>query len=365
MFFKNQTNIKDGDIVYLCDYIPQNRSHTCYDVRSKELVLEFKKGNPLVIESIYEILVKQLGDKIALAAVPSSKVDCNGQSPSHILIRKLINAKGIVNNFIDASNCLYRFKDASQAHLTDGMRDKETVLESLELHDPEVIKGKDVLVFDDITTSGASFKAATDLLRKAGANRVVCLAIGRTICAESLKYGFIFNLDMTLFDTSSLQFYCDAGKLENTGKIDAVQEPYGGIKELFQRIRRLSGYDICIISPFPLIYSKTFAYKLGVPEDHIVEFKSTVDYRQQLNPYFKSKQIMKIYEPCITVFGSRPEYLQPAKELGMTTVCAGWGTNIECNFADYLYKTPQAVCTDLENIISRAYSMRLVFEKEY
>ena len=42
-------------------------------------------------------------------------------------------------------------------------------------------RGKTIIIFDDVTTSGASMIAAKKLLYDAGAIDVYCIAIGKTV----------------------------------------------------------------------------------------------------------------------------------------------------------------------------------------
>ena len=43
--FKDMPSIQDGDIVYLCEYIPYNRDPENTDKRSMDFVLSFKNSS--------------------------------------------------------------------------------------------------------------------------------------------------------------------------------------------------------------------------------------------------------------------------------------------------------------------------------
>jgi predicted amidophosphoribosyltransferase len=53
-------------------------------------------------------------------------------------------------------------------------------LDSIKVVKPDLIKGRRVLLLDDVKTSGNSLIACKELLLKAGAKEVVMVALGRT-----------------------------------------------------------------------------------------------------------------------------------------------------------------------------------------
>ncbi len=49
------------------------------------------------------------------------------------------------------------------------------------LRRPEVVKGKTVLLVDDVATTGTTFNECAKVLRKAGATEVLCVALARAV----------------------------------------------------------------------------------------------------------------------------------------------------------------------------------------
>ena len=48
--------------------------------------------------------------------------------------------------------------------------------------DSEIVKGKSIILLDDVCTAGGSLYACQSLLRQAGAARVICAVVGKTGC---------------------------------------------------------------------------------------------------------------------------------------------------------------------------------------
>ena len=61
-----------------------------------------------------------------------------------------------------------------------GSRNLQLEIKSLTVRDERVIKGQQVLLLDDVTTTGTSLKAGKYLIERAGAKIVVLLALART-----------------------------------------------------------------------------------------------------------------------------------------------------------------------------------------
>jgi hypothetical protein len=136
-------------------------------------ILDLKDGMERGIEHFREFLEDKILPGIPIAVVPSSDPE-KAKSGLCILGERLAAA-----GRIDATGCLVRTKKIDKlAH--GGNRAIEVHLESIVVQNAKLIKGKDVLLLDDVTTSGNSLAACKRLLLDAGASRVQMLAIGKT-----------------------------------------------------------------------------------------------------------------------------------------------------------------------------------------
>lgn len=71
-----------------------------------------------------------------------------------------------------------------QKKTSGGIRNRNTEIESLGMENENIVKGKQVLLLDDVTTSGTSLYAGKAILEKAGAKLVVLYALAITESEE-------------------------------------------------------------------------------------------------------------------------------------------------------------------------------------
>ena len=67
-----------------------------------------------------------------------------------------------------------------------GERTVQKDIDSFKIGNTRNIQGQNIIIFDDITTSGCSLVAARQFLKARGAKKVVCIALGKT--AEDYGY---------------------------------------------------------------------------------------------------------------------------------------------------------------------------------
>ena len=141
------------------------------------IILDFKKGYAPVIEEFRKSVAKELGSDFPVCVVPShmASVD-NSMSPTARLAKGLVKS----NNLIDATNCILRVRSIDKLS-RGGNRDLAVHLNSVKVVNSDVIKGKTVLLLDDVMTTGNSLGACRQLLLRAGAKNVLCLALAKTV----------------------------------------------------------------------------------------------------------------------------------------------------------------------------------------
>lgn len=170
------------DIFYLGVYQPLNGEYEGYwDFTGYSSgIRDLKNGDSLAIKNFFDCIHSNLAanDFDCILVVPPHH-SCNNKSGIKLLAQKLANVKDL----IDATSCLIRHTTIDRLS-TGGNRNLENHLQSIKILNQEVIQGKDVLLFDDISTTGNSLKACKKLLKDAGVKTVKCFVLGKTIRYE-------------------------------------------------------------------------------------------------------------------------------------------------------------------------------------
>jgi len=152
-----------------------NYRNVNHDEFSK-LIVKLKNQDPDVIDYFSNELCDILNDKeeFVICVIPSSQkglVDSGIRTIAERLCRPPI---------IDGTGVIVRNKNVPSNHKTNKRRSMELELSSLTTIKEEIIKGKQVLLLDDVATKGISFKAGRQKLKEAGAILVAAIALGHT-----------------------------------------------------------------------------------------------------------------------------------------------------------------------------------------
>ncbi len=136
-------------------------------------ILNIKNNKSNEVNDLANSLHPHLNYGIAIAVVPSSKANDNDSGIRNVA--KILAEK----RRVDATDCLVRTETIQKlAH--GGSRNELIHEKTISVSRTDIIRGKDILLLDDVTTSGNSLKVCKTKLLLEGANRVECLAIGKT-----------------------------------------------------------------------------------------------------------------------------------------------------------------------------------------
>lgn len=171
-------------IMSIYQYHPMYR-HRCrnpmhYKSDESRLILELKDLNENAISLLAERSAKWISQEDddygveVICSVPSSDHNTH-YNGIRLAAMKIANTLG----YIDGTGCLVRTKDRQKSHF--GNRSLDSHLSTLAVQQPDYVRGKRVLLVDDITTSGHSLVAGKRKLYEVGAASVAILALAETV----------------------------------------------------------------------------------------------------------------------------------------------------------------------------------------
>ena len=96
-----------------------------------------------------------------------------GYNQSELIAQRLSNVLGIK---LEKNNLVKIIETKKQSTLTKNQREKN-VKNAFKLKNPEKIKDKKVILFDDIYTTGSTVNECSKILKKAGATEIAILTI--------------------------------------------------------------------------------------------------------------------------------------------------------------------------------------------
>lgn len=102
-------------------------------------------------------------------------------------------AKSIENEFdnIEFIYCLNRTRTVPKK-ANGGPRSADLEKETIEAINVHEFRGKNILLFDDVTTTGTSLKSCKEILKENGAKGVACFALGKTV--NHYSYHDVFSI---------------------------------------------------------------------------------------------------------------------------------------------------------------------------
>jgi phosphoglycolate phosphatase/pyrophosphatase PpaX len=164
------------NVFYRYTYFPKYEKAHGRDFASKR-ILEMKAFNNEAIAYFTEGFIEclNLESDFVITVIPSHR-----QGLNHSGIRIVAGYLDGEGKAIDGTTCLFRKVSIPKSSWWGSVRDYRIQYDSLEVHNVDIVHGRNVLVLDDVCTTGSTIKAAIDKLKEAGANHVFGLVIGRT-----------------------------------------------------------------------------------------------------------------------------------------------------------------------------------------
>jgi ComF family protein len=160
------------------------RAALVYNDASKALVLAFKHGDQQHLHRHFVPLLHKAGAPFLTADALIIPVPLHGKR----LLRRRYNQAGILAVGLGKAagvevslDALQRIKATKpQGHFSAEQREKN-VKGAFKVRQIDSVKGRSVVLVDDVMTSGATFSACAKALLAAGAKDVSCLAVARAV----------------------------------------------------------------------------------------------------------------------------------------------------------------------------------------
>lgn len=143
-------------------------------------------------ESLYGRMTEELSDftifnnfeNPILVPIPLStkRMHERGFNQTFLICKELIkldkNNSPLNKNFILENNILIKIKDVEhQAHIENREKRIKNIINSFSVKNPENIKGKNIILIDDVTTTGSTLSEAKKTLKKAGAKKIIAFTV--------------------------------------------------------------------------------------------------------------------------------------------------------------------------------------------
>lgn len=134
---------------------------------------------PYILDDISDRVLFSNFENPLIIPIPISKKRKNerGFNQSELLATEIIKTdKG--KTFELLNNVLFKTRNTDhQARTKDVRERKENIKDSFSIQNPELIKGGNIILIDDVITTGSTIKEARKILMRAGARKVIAFTI--------------------------------------------------------------------------------------------------------------------------------------------------------------------------------------------
>lgn len=114
-------------------------------------------------------------DLVTCVPMSRKKQKNRGYNQSEVIAKEAVK---LLN--LPYKNLLEKLRDNTEQHtLSARAREFNTVDVYSLVHDKDIIQGKNILLIDDIITTGSTVKSCAEVLQKGGAGNIVCCAIAK------------------------------------------------------------------------------------------------------------------------------------------------------------------------------------------
>ncbi len=169
--------------------IDKGRSAFCYEDPVRKLVRRAKyDGDKYILAAFAEYLssvyFKNYLTADVIVYVPMIKKTERKRGYNHGKILAETTAKTVG---VPVAHCLVKTKETKSQARLGGDERKKNLIGAFKVTNRRAVKGKTVMIIDDVTTTGATGEAVAETLKKAGARSVILLTVAAVSFLKNKK----------------------------------------------------------------------------------------------------------------------------------------------------------------------------------
>lgn len=331
---------KDGDLFYFFHYIASRNNTDNFDERSKIFLINFKNGRNDTVQSVFEQLNPHLNNSsFAVCAVPPHNAYWQGNDGPHKLARKIVQSMSAKNKqLVDATDCVVRTKNAKPRKFGDDIEFKDTLI----IKNIDKIKDKDILLIDDVYTTGKTIGYIENLLKANGAGKVIKFVVCKTLNPSmqfnaqkpNEKKGYIIDIEDVVISRTALkeQSFSNVNPdvVQTIKKLDNYITFFPRI--LGKDIKIEKQADVCLVTSGKRKNIESIARELDI--DKIIDCRDGKTHTERI---LAAKTLLQTYERNTFVIASTNVEMQIAKYLHMNAVLVKWFHQDKETYADTIF----------------------------
>lgn len=318
---------KDGDLFYFFHYIASRNNTNNFDKRSYIFLMKFKYGDDDAVQFVFNQLNPHLNNtSFAVCTVPPHKKDRKGADGPHKLAEKIIQSMSFDNKkIIDATDCILRTQDAKPRKFGDDIEFKDTLI----INNIDKIKDRDVLLIDDVYTTGKTIGYIENLLKANGAGKVIKFVVCKTlkpgqnfsVFEPKGKKGYIIDVEDVIVSKTELREQkltnINPNVLQTIKKLDNYVSLSYKIQGANRKLEKET--EVCLVTSGKRKNIESIARELDI--DKIIDCRDGKTHTERI---LAAKTLLQTYERNTFVIGSTDFEMQIAKTLKMNAILVKW-----------------------------------------
>jgi ComF family protein len=100
-----------------------------------------------------------------------------GFNQAELICKKLIELDGNINFEIESKVLIKPKESIHQAHIENRAKRMKNIIGSFSLQNEEKVAGRNIILIDDVTTTGATLSEARKILKQSGAKKIIAFTV--------------------------------------------------------------------------------------------------------------------------------------------------------------------------------------------